>query len=117
MSSFTLAVPAGDGDAPVSEPVLKPLAIRARRFVVITGALGALVIASSLATWESADLLKYAGFLLMAVFSSGMRISVPGMPGTLSLNFIFVLFGLVDLSPSETIVLGAIATLVQLRWT
>jgi diguanylate cyclase (GGDEF)-like protein/putative nucleotidyltransferase with HDIG domain len=78
--------------------------------------LGVLVIGSSLASWESADLLKYAGFLLMAVSSSAMRISVPGMPGTLSLNFIFVLFGLVDLGVSETILMGTIVTLVQCLW-
>ena len=39
------------------------------------------------------------------------------MPGTLSLNFVFVLFGLVDLSATETIVLGAIVTLVQCLWS
>jgi hypothetical protein len=60
--------------------------------------------------------LKYACFLLMAIFCSGMRISVPGMPGTLSLNFVFVLFGLVDLSATETVMLGVTVTLVQCLW-
>ncbi|HEV1288188.1 MAG TPA: HD domain-containing phosphohydrolase, partial [Bryobacteraceae bacterium] len=106
MSSLTLAVPA-------AEPIFKPLAPKVRLFVSITGILGSIVVATSLAGWESADLLKYTGFLLMALASSGMRIRVPGMPGTLSLNFVFVLFGLVDLSVSETVMLGTIVTLVQ----
>jgi diguanylate cyclase (GGDEF)-like protein/putative nucleotidyltransferase with HDIG domain len=116
MSSLTLVVPSGTADQ-APEPVFKPLVAKARLLVLLTGVLGCFVVASSLATWESADLLKYTGFLLMAVFSSRMRIRVPGMPGTLSLNFIFVLFGLVDLSSSETIVLGALVTLVQCLWS
>src|SRR5580698_1813015 len=116
MSSLTLVVPTGTA-RPAPEPIFKPLAAKARLLVLITGILGSFVVVSSLTNWESADLLKYVGFLLMAIFSSRMRISVPGMPGTLSLNFVFVLFGLVDLSPSETIVLGAVVTLVQCVWS
>jgi diguanylate cyclase (GGDEF)-like protein/putative nucleotidyltransferase with HDIG domain len=118
MSSLTLVVPSGtaSGDTHEPEPIFKPLAAKVRLFVLIVGILGAFVVGSSLASWESADLLKYTGFLLMAIFSSRMRISVPRMPGTLSLNFVFVLFGLVDLSASETVVMGAIVTLVQCMW-
>ena len=118
MSPLTLVVPAGTAAtaAPAADPIFKPLAAKVRLFVLITGILGSFVIATSLAGWESADLVKYAGFLLMALFSSRMRISVPGMPGTLSLNFVFVLFGLVDLSVGETVMLGTIVTLVQCLW-
>ena len=113
-----MAVPSGSSaaDSPESETTLKPLAPKVRLFVGITGFLGIVVLALAIGEWESADLVKYTGFLLMAVCCSGMRISVPGMPGTLSLNFIFVLFGLVDLSASETVVLGAIVTVVQCLW-
>ncbi len=116
MSTYSLAVPSGTAN-PAPEPNFKPLAAKARLLVLLTGIMGAFVVASSLTNWESADLLKYIGYLLMAVFSSRMRIGVPGMPGTLSLNFVFVLFGLVDLSASETIVLGAAVTLVQCVWS
>jgi putative nucleotidyltransferase with HDIG domain len=117
MSSLSLAMPSAQtADAPAPERILKPLAPKVRLFVLITGILGALVLALAVVNWESADLLKYTGFLLMAVCCSGMRISVPGMPGTLSLNFVFVLFGLVDLSSSETVVMGTIVTLVQCLW-
>jgi diguanylate cyclase (GGDEF)-like protein/putative nucleotidyltransferase with HDIG domain len=115
MRPLTLVVPSGTAN-PASEPIFKPLAAKARLLVLITGLLGIFVVVVSFMNWESADLLKYTGYLLTAVFSSRMRISVPGMPGTLSLNFVFVLFGLVDLSSSETIVLGAVVTLAQCLW-
>jgi diguanylate cyclase (GGDEF)-like protein/putative nucleotidyltransferase with HDIG domain len=118
MSSLSLvAPPAGAADETAApKPAFKPLPPKVLTFVATTAMLGAFVIAVSFMNWESADLLKYAGFLIMAIFSSGMRISVPGMPGTLSLNFIFVLFGLVDLGSSETVLLGAVVTLVQCLW-
>ncbi|HVO97144.1 MAG TPA: HD domain-containing phosphohydrolase [Bryobacteraceae bacterium] len=116
MSSFPLPVSSGAASADPQENATRPLAGNLRLFILLTATLGIIVILTSLAAWESTDLLKYACFLLMAVFSSGMRVSVPGMPGTLSLNFIFVLFGLVDLGASETILLGTVVTLVQCFW-
>src|ERR1700692_1270215 len=104
MSSFRFVVPAGTGDASsASEPIFQPRVAKVRLFVLIIGILGTLVVAHSIAAWESTDLLKYAGFLLMAVFCSSMRISVPGMAGTLGLNFIFIPFGLGDLGTGATI--------------
>ena len=116
MSSLTLPISAEAASAETTEPAARPLAGKLRLFILITGILGGVVILSSLASWESGDVLKYACFLLMAVLSSGMRVSVPGMPGTLSLNFIFVLFGLAELGVSETILLGTVVTLVQCFW-
>jgi diguanylate cyclase (GGDEF)-like protein/putative nucleotidyltransferase with HDIG domain len=74
------------------------------------------VLITAAATWESPDLLKYGAFLLVAVFSSGMRLSVPGITGTLSLTFLFVLFGVVELTQPETILLGSFVTLIQCYW-
>jgi diguanylate cyclase (GGDEF)-like protein/putative nucleotidyltransferase with HDIG domain len=78
--------------------------------------LGFAVLAAALMNWKSPDLLKYGGFLAIAILSSGMRISVPGVTGSLPLTFLFVLFGVVDLSASETVMLGAVMTLIQCYW-
>ena len=53
---------------------------------------------------------------MVAIFSSGIRISGPGITGLLSLNFLFILFGIVELTQSETIVLGTMVTLIQCYW-
>src|SRR5579885_976678 len=74
------------------------------------------VLATSCINWESPDLFEYGGFLLVAICASGMRITVPGLTGTLSLTFLFALFGIAALTTPETILLGAIVTLVQCYW-
>ena len=66
--------------------------------------------------WESPDLLKFGGFLLAALCTCGIRVTVPNINGTLSLTFLFVLFGVIDLTPTETMVLGALVTAAQCYW-
>ena len=95
---------------------LQPLPLKARLFIGLLTAVGISVVLLSCINWESPDLLKYGGFLMVAIFSSGLRIRVPGVTGTLSLTFLFVLFGVVQLTPSETVILGAGVTLIQCYW-
>ncbi|PYT10813.1 MAG: hypothetical protein DMG59_27925, partial [Acidobacteria bacterium] len=78
----------------------RPLTPKARRFITLTALLGAVVLSRTIARWDSPDLLKYGGFLMVAIFSSGIRISGPGITGNLSLNFLFILFGIVELTQS-----------------
>src|SRR5258708_30834566 len=89
------------GDRPIVARVL-PLTPVARLYLGLIAVLGAAVIFTSITSWESPDLLKFGGYLLVAICSSGLRIPVPGVNGTLSLNFLFVLFGVIELTPPGT---------------
>ena len=42
-----------------------------------------------------------------------LKIQLPGIDGTMSVNFLFILLGVVELSLPETLVLGCTATLAQ----
>src|SRR6185436_16353921 len=55
------------------------LPTRARAFIALTSLVGLLVIGSALVHWESADILKFTGFLAVATFSAGVRINVTGV--------------------------------------
>src|SRR5580704_3738136 len=92
------------------------LPTKARNYIGVITVLGGAVACMALARWESPDLVKFASFLMVAILSCGMRIRVPGITGTLSLTFLFVLFGIVELTPPETIVLGMLVTVVQCFW-
>ena len=98
------------------EPVLDPLPAKARVYIAFISLMGAASLLYGMVSWDSPDFFKYFAFLVVAVASCTMRIKVPGITGTLSLTFLFVLFGLLELTPSETIVLGALATLSQCYW-
>ncbi len=84
--------------------------------IQITAVTGLIVLALSLANWESPDLLKYAAFLTVAIFSSGAAINVSNAAGPFSLSFLFVLFGTLELTRPETVLLSGLMTLAHC-WT
>jgi diguanylate cyclase (GGDEF)-like protein/putative nucleotidyltransferase with HDIG domain len=89
---------------------------RATLFIATTAALGASVLAYALAQWQNTGLERFACYLIIAVLSSGLKIQLPGIDGTMSVNFLFILMGVQDLSLAETLVIGCSATLVQCLW-
>jgi diguanylate cyclase (GGDEF)-like protein/putative nucleotidyltransferase with HDIG domain len=79
--------------------------------------LGAAALVWASVNWYSPDLLKFAGIVMIALFSIGARISVPGATGAIPLTFLFVLLGVLDLTNSETVVLAGVLTLGQCFWS
>src|SRR5258708_37036232 len=85
-------------------------------FMGITGAIGAWVFAYGLAHWQNTGLERFVCYLIIAVLSSGLKIQIPGLDGTMSVNFLFILLGVLELSLPETLLMGCAATLVQCLW-
>jgi diguanylate cyclase (GGDEF)-like protein/putative nucleotidyltransferase with HDIG domain len=90
--------------------------IRAKVFIVLTAATGAAVLGIACMHWQSADLLKFACYLVIAILASTMKVKLPGMDSTMSVHFLFVLLGVLELSLAETLVIGCTAALVQSVW-
>jgi diguanylate cyclase (GGDEF)-like protein/putative nucleotidyltransferase with HDIG domain len=89
---------------------------RATFFITSTAAVGALVLAHSLWYWHSSDLTRFVCYLLVATLASGLKIQLPGIDGTMSVNFLFILLGVLEMSMSETLVIGCTASLAQCVW-
>ena len=89
---------------------------RATLFIGVTAAIGVSVFAYALAHWRSTGLERFACYLIIAVLSSGLKIQLPGIDGTMSVNFLFILLGVLELSLPETLIVGCTATLVQCLW-
>src|SRR5580658_9501867 len=92
------------------------LSIQTKAFVGITVSLGMVVLGFALSHWQSQDLTRFACYLVVAVLASGLKVQLPGIDGTMSVNFLFILLGVVELSLPETLVIGCTATLVQSVW-
>jgi diguanylate cyclase (GGDEF)-like protein/putative nucleotidyltransferase with HDIG domain len=89
---------------------------RATLFIGVTAAIGVSVFAYALAHWQSTGLERFACYLIIALLSSGLKIQLPGIDGTMSVNFLFILLGVLELSLPETLIVGCTATLVQCLW-
>jgi diguanylate cyclase (GGDEF)-like protein/putative nucleotidyltransferase with HDIG domain len=89
---------------------------RARIYIAVTAVAGAAVLAISLLHWHSNDLLKFACYLLIAGLASTMKVRLPGIEGSMSVHFLFVLLGILELSLPETLVIGCAVALLQTFW-
>ena len=89
---------------------------RVRFYIGILFLLGAVALGQAVVGWNSPDVYKFAGFLAIAVLSCGVRFSVPAVANPLSLSLLFALFGVVELSGSETVILATTVALVQCFW-
>ena len=89
---------------------------KAKFFIALAIIPGLTMLALGVAHWESADPVRFTIYLLLALVASTLKIRLPGVTGTLSLNFLFILIGVSQMSFSETLALGAIATVTQCVW-
>ena len=89
------------------------MSIRAKLFIGVTAALGVWALADALLHWQSVDLTRFACYLLVAVLASSLKIQLPGLDGTMSVNFLFILLSILELNLPETLALGCTATLAQ----
>jgi diguanylate cyclase (GGDEF)-like protein/putative nucleotidyltransferase with HDIG domain len=55
-------------------------------------------------------------YLVLALLSSGLKVSLPGVTGTMSVSFLFILAGLLELDLSRTLIIGLGSALVQIYW-
>ncbi|MGA8440636.1 MAG: HD domain-containing phosphohydrolase [Candidatus Sulfotelmatobacter sp.] len=92
------------------------MSAQTKLFVGITTSLGLAVLCTAVWHWQSADLTRFLCYLAVAVLASGMKVQLPGIDGTMSVNFLFILLGVVELSLPETLVIGCTASLVQSVW-
>ncbi len=66
--------------------------------------------------WQSSDPVKFVCYLLAALLASSFKVSLPGIEGTLSMNFLFTLIGILEMSLPETLLIGLVSTLAQFYW-
>jgi hypothetical protein len=59
---------------------------------------------------------RFLQFLVLAILASTFKIRLPGMEGTISLNFVMFLIGISTLTLTETVLMASVAMLVQSVW-
>jgi len=89
---------------------------KAKIFVAVMVCAGTVVLGMALSHWQSADLLRFSCYALIATVASALKVRLPGIDGTMSVNFLFILLGIMELSLPETLIIGTAAGLVQCLW-
>jgi len=88
----------------------------AKAYIALVIASGTTLLLLAAGSWSSASLRQFAIYLGLAALASTLKVRVPGIEGTMSPNFVFILLGVVTRSFSEVVAIGLTAALVQTLW-
>lgn len=95
---------------------MKTMSVAAKTYIFAICVSGLAIIAYALTHWRSEDPYRFVCYYLIAAFASRLKVPLPGVTGTMSVNFVFILIGVLKLSFPETILLGCSAGLLQCVW-
>jgi len=88
----------------------------AKTYIATTTALAVVVLAVVASRWNPQHIVQFAVFFALAMLASGMKIRLPGLKTTISINFVFILIGMAMFSFGETVLIGLGGALVQSLW-
>jgi hypothetical protein len=90
---------------------------KAKIYIALIVALGlAMLAACLLFQAQFPDLPRYFSYVLLAMLASALKVRLPGITGTISVNFLFVLIGIADFTMAETMTMGCAAIVIQCLW-
>jgi hypothetical protein len=87
----------------------------ARAYILAVIVLGAAAVVRSASVW-SCDPLQFACYLTLALFTSTLKVRLPGIEGTFSANSVFPLVAVAQLGFAEAVALSVCCALVQSLW-
>jgi hypothetical protein len=80
-------------------------------------ALGAGILLQVPLTWGHPAYGRLTGTLLVAVFAARLKVSLPRITGSMSVNLPFILLAVSELSLAEALLIAGASTLVQCLWS
>lgn len=90
--------------------------LRAKLYIGSILATGAVCFTYAMASWTCRDPIHYLCHTLTAIIAAGLKVTLPGVSGTMSVSYVFVLLSLMDFSFPETTAVACLAILVQSLW-
>jgi hypothetical protein len=88
----------------------------AKTYIAAVIAAGSLLLLFAAKSWSPVGLAHFGAFLGITLLASACKIRIPGMTGTMSPNFVFLIVAIVSLPFSQTIGAALGAALVQSYW-
>src|SRR5712691_3279424 len=91
----------------------RDLDLRAKALISLVVAVGTGVLLYAAVYPTSKNIAQFICYLLIAILAARLKVHLPGITGTMSVNFLFILLGVLELSLPETLILGSAAVVVQ----
>ena len=90
-----------------------PKSFSSRMFVALIVISGLLLLGDAVLNAKSMPSARFAAFLLVACVAARLRIKLPGITGTMSVNLPFILVAAAEMNTAEALAVGFISTFFQ----
>ena len=90
------------------------LPVAARLYVLAVTCAAVAVAGYSATTWLNIHMGQFLLYLLCGILCSNLKVGLPGITGTLSVNYLFILAAVTDLTLAETVAIGCLSGVAQL---
>lgn len=90
-----------------------PFSKSARFFIALVVISGLAVLVNALRHPASDNAVRFVAFLLVACIAARLKVKLPGVTGTMSVNLPFILVAIAEMNTAEALVVGCLSTLVQ----
>ena len=90
-----------------------PKSISARIFVALIVISGLLVLGDALVSARSMPTARFIAFLVVACVAARLKVKLPGVTGTMSVNLPFILVAAAQMNTTEALAVGFISTFFQ----
>jgi hypothetical protein len=88
----------------------------AKVYIALILASGAAILLVAAGSWSATNFPRFLTLLGFAAIASTLKLRIPGVEGTMSLNFVFLLLAMLTCTFSQVIVIALVCALVQSLW-
>jgi MASE9 protein len=92
---------------------MQRISLNSKIYIAAVAVIGAAQLVNGLVHWKSSKPVELLALLIMTLIASRLKVKLPGINGTMSVNVPFLLIVAVRLNASEALVIAALASLAQ----
>lgn len=92
---------------------MQKISLLAKIFIAVVVMTGIAVLVNGLLHWKSSEPIELFALLIMTLIASRLKVKLPGINGTMSVNVPYLLIVAVRLHAGEALAIAALASLVQ----
>ena len=92
------------------------VSIQAKSYIFLTATLAVLILEHVPPVSRSDQAAQYLCYLVCAVLSSRLKVRLPGITGTMSVNFFFITIAIIEMELQQVLVITCASALGQMLW-
>ena len=89
----------------------------AKLYIALTTLLGGVILCLTVPDWQAHNPVQFGLYVVLAAAATSLDVALSGLSGSMSLNYLFILIGVMLLDLPQALLVGMACALAQCLWT